>query len=42
MGKDTSLKVTLDLTHVNQGIYYLATVHGADQATYYYPIAVRD
>lgn len=42
MGKDTSLKVTLDLTHVKQGIYYLATVHGADQATYYYPIAVRD
>ena len=42
MGKDTSLMVTLDLTQVKQGIYYLATVHGADQATYYYPIAVRD
>jgi len=42
MGKDTSLKVNLDLTDVKQGIYYLATVHGADEATYYYPIAVRD
>lgn len=42
MGKTISLKVTLDLTQVKQGIYYLATVHGADQATYYYPIAVKD
>ncbi len=40
--KATSLKVTLDLTRVKQGIYYLATVHGADQATYYYPIDIRD
>ena len=42
MGKDTSLKVTLDLSHVKQGIYYLATVHGVDQATYYYPVAIKD
>ena len=42
VGKAISLKVTLDLTRVKQGIYYLATVHGADQATYYYPIDIRD
>ncbi len=41
-GNTTTLKVAFDLSRVKQGIYYLATVHGADQATYYYPIAISD
>lgn len=41
-GNTTTLKVAFDLSQVKQGIYYLATVHGADQATYYYPIAISD
>lgn len=41
-GKTATLKVAFDLSKVEQGIYYLATIHGADKATYYYPIAIRD
>ena len=41
-GNVTSLKVEFDLSHVQPGVYYLATVHGTDEATYYYPIAVND
>lgn len=41
-GNGTALEVEFDLSHVQPGVYYLATVHGADEATYYYPIAISD
>ncbi len=35
------LVVTLDLTKAAPGMYYLATVRGADNGTYYYPLKVQ-
>lgn len=38
-GKVT-LTVTLDLRNIAPGMYYLATVRGSDNGTYYYPLKV--
>ena len=36
-----SVLVTLDLTKVAPGMYFLATVRGSDNGTYYYPLKVQ-
>jgi len=33
--------VTLDLRTAQTGEYYLATVRGADNGTYYYPLKIN-
>ena len=40
-GFHADLTVTLDLRNLPQGTYYLSTTHDGDQASYYYPLAVR-
>ena len=35
------VKVTLDLRKANPGSYFLATVRGSDNGTYYYPLQVK-
>jgi hypothetical protein len=36
-----SVKVTLDLRAAKAGEYFLATVRGADNGTYYYPLKIN-
>lgn len=36
-----SLIVTLDLRHVPEGMYFLGTVRGSDNGTYYYPLTIK-
>ena len=40
-GNDVNLQSTLDLRKAKPGAYFLATVRGADNGTYYYPLRVR-
>ena len=40
-GFHADLSVTLDLSNLPQGTYYLATTHESDRASYYYPLTVR-
>jgi hypothetical protein len=40
-GFHADLTVGLDLRALPEGTYYLATTHEGDQASYYYPLAVR-
>ena len=40
-GFHADLTVTLDLRNLPEGMYYLATTHEGDQASYYYPLTVR-
>jgi hypothetical protein len=40
-GGKVSLKVTLDLRAAQPGAYFLATVRGTDNGTYYYPLQVN-
>ena len=40
-GGKVSLKVTLDLRAAQPGAYFLATVRGTDNGTYYYPLKVN-
>ena len=35
------VKVTLDLRSVQAGAYFLATVRGADNGMYYYPLRIK-
>ena len=37
----TAVSVTLDLRRATPGAYFLATVRGSDNGTYYYPLKVR-
>jgi hypothetical protein len=39
-GRQT-LELTLDLRSAQTGAYFLATVRGEDNGTYYYPLTVR-
>jgi hypothetical protein len=40
-GGKVSLKVTLDLRAAQPGAYFLATVRGTDNGTYYYPLKIN-
>ena len=40
-GRKVNLVVTLDLRKTAPGAYFLATVRGSDNGTYYYPLKVR-
>ena len=40
-GFHADLSVTLDLRDLPQGMYYLATTHESDRASYYYPLTVQ-
>jgi hypothetical protein len=40
-GAKVSLKVTLDLRATQPGAYFLATVRGTDNGTYYYPLKIN-
>jgi hypothetical protein len=40
-GGKVSLKVTLDLRAAQPGTYFLATVRGTDNGTYYYPLKIH-
>ena len=40
-GGSVSLGVTLDLRGAKAGAYFLATVRGADNGTYYYPLKIN-
>ena len=40
-GDDVNLQSTLDLRKAKPGAYFLATVRGSDNGTYYYPLRVR-
>ena len=40
-GNDVNLQSTLDLRTAKPGAYFLATVRGSDNGTYYYPLRVR-
>lgn len=40
-GNDVNLQSTLDLRKAKPGAYFLATVRGSDNGTYYYPLRVR-
>lgn len=39
--KKVSLVVTLDLRNVEPGMYFLGTVRGSDNGSYYYPLHIR-
>jgi hypothetical protein len=39
--RKTTAVVTLDLRTAQTGEYYLATVRGADNGTYYYPLKIN-
>jgi len=39
--KKASLVVTLDLRNVEPGMYFLGTVRGSDNGSYYYPLNIR-
>jgi hypothetical protein len=40
-GDKVSLNVTLDLRGAKPGAYFLATVRGTDNGTYYYPLKIN-
>ena len=40
-GNDVDLQTTLDLRKAKPGAYFLATVRGSDNGTYYYPLKVK-
>jgi hypothetical protein len=40
-GEKVSVKVTLDLRAAKPGAYFLATVRGTDNGTYYYPLKIN-
>ena len=40
-GDKVSLNVTLDLRGARPGAYFLATVRGTDNGTYYYPLKIK-
>ena len=40
-GEHESVSVELDLRAAKAGAYFLATTHGQDQASYYYPLQIR-
>lgn len=40
-GEKITLPVTLDLRDAKAGAYFLATVRGTDNGTYYYPLQIR-
>jgi hypothetical protein len=40
-GGKSLLKVTLDLRAAQPGAYFLATVRGTDNGTYYYPLKIN-
>ena len=39
--KKVTLSVSLDLRHAAPGMYFLATVRGSDNGTYYYPLKIN-
>ena len=39
--KKVTLSVSLDLRHAAPGMYFLATVRGSDNGTYYYPLKIK-
>ncbi len=39
--KKVALSVSLDLRHAAPGMYFLATVRGSDNGTYYYPLKIK-
>jgi hypothetical protein len=39
--KKVTLSVSLDLRHAAPGMYFLATVRGSDNGTYYYPLRIK-
>ena len=39
--KKITLSVSLDLRHAAPGMYFLATVRGSDNGTYYYPLKIK-
>ena len=39
--KKVKLSVNLDLRHAAPGTYFLATVRGSDNGTYYYPLKIK-
>jgi hypothetical protein len=39
--KKVMLSVSLDLRHAAPGMYFLATVRGSDNGTYYYPLKIK-
>lgn len=41
VGNDVNLQSTLDLRKAKAGAYFLATVRGSDNGTYYYPLRVQ-
>jgi len=40
-GEHESVSVELDLRAAKAGAYFLATTHGQDQASYYYPLQIK-
>jgi hypothetical protein len=38
---NTEVKVVLDLRPAKAGMYFLATVRGADNGIYYYPLKIN-
>jgi hypothetical protein len=40
-GGKVSVNVTLDLRDAKPGAYFLATVRGTDNGTYYYPLKIN-
>ena len=38
---NTEVKVVLDLRAAKAGMYFLATVRGADNGVYYYPLKIN-
>ena len=40
-GNDVDVQTTLDLRKAKPGAYFLATVRGSDNGTYYYPLQVK-